>query len=405
MSGFEKSLECKRWEPTGSPAMAHLIEHLDVDKAVDLTLVMTRSYGSVVDGSRLAELNNCNVSLQGLGTNIRVLSDKCPLIFPRKLRFLWVEVLHFLRIFCLVRQINPDLIYIDRSNWLIAGLLARLTQRPVFLRLLGIPPDMWRLDRSKALFNWVMKWAYRSCFAYVLCSQDGSGGKEWMDRYLAKSTPRSIMLNGVNQSNWSDYRDCFSCEAPVNVVLLGRVEKLKGADFFVDALLSVPPAQRKLFKPTIVGDGEALQDLVAKVQEAQCDDWVDFSGSLTLIDVEAVLGSADVYVSLNLQGHLSNSTLEAISFGIPCIVRRLDGNEDPLGGIGHVLEKGARAEISCNAQPSELASLLINLCSDPKKIKSMREVVKISRDHKLMPWSQRIAVEMDLIHSVANQGL
>ena len=34
----------------------------------------------------------------------------------------------------------------------------------------------------------------------VICTQDGSGGKEWMSKYLNINTPRIILVNGFNKN-------------------------------------------------------------------------------------------------------------------------------------------------------------------------------------------------------------
>lgn len=400
MSGFCQSLESRRWKPSGSPAIAHLIEALDSDEAVDLDLVMTRPFVKGPERKALCHLNKQTLKVDGIGAKILLLVSPEVQFIPARLKFFVAELMHLSSLSKKIRCLKPDIIYIDRGNWFLAAVITRFTSRPVVMRLLGIPVDMWRLENERSIFNMVMKWAYRSPFTHVICTEDGSAGREWMNKYLADDVKRSTYLNGVKANNGSSDR-MKKAVYPVKVVFLGRIELLKGADFFVESLLLLSAEQRKLFSPVVVGGGELLPQLQERVATAGLGDWIRFTGSVTSGEVGTILNEADLYVSLNIQGHVSNASLEAMSFGVPFLIRELPRDEERSGGIAHLLDKGGYLSVDSDISPDDFADVLVELCADHCRLSEMRQSVCLAKERNLIDWNVRIAKEVSLLKDLA----
>ncbi|WP_417845196.1 glycosyltransferase family 4 protein [Thalassospira povalilytica] len=405
MSGFEASLKRKVWEPTGSVAIARMIEKLAEDPSVELSLIMTRAFSRDKWATYEPAGHKKTYKISGLGTDVHVLAAKPLLRLPSRLAFLWVELCHLISVLLTVWQKRPDIIYLERSNWLIAGVLARVTRRPIFLRMLGIPPDMWRIGETNALFNLLMRWAFRAPFAHVLCTEDGSAGTAWMSKFLNSAIPRTTALNGVGNGNWeSNQNELVESADQLKVVFVGRVEALKGADFFVKALLSIPKEKRIGIHVVIVGGGALLEDLKSDVRASGADNFVHFTGSVPSSEVEATLKSADLYVSLNKQGHLSNANLEAVAFGIPVMIKELNRDFEPLGGIDCILPRDSLLVLPASAEPEELGSFLVSLSQDKVKLSKLGDEVRKARDEKLVTWEERVNQEIKLLRELASEG-
>ena len=52
---------------------------------------------------------------------------------------------------------KPDLIYVDRSNILVATILVRLFGGKVVLRIMGIYPSMWEIKKKKNIKKYFFK--------------------------------------------------------------------------------------------------------------------------------------------------------------------------------------------------------------------------------------------------------
>ena len=63
---------------------------------------------------------------------------------------------------------------------------------------MGIYPSMWEMLNSNKLSNILLKWCLKSKFSLVICTEDGTGGLQWMRRALNKNVKRISLLNGVD---------------------------------------------------------------------------------------------------------------------------------------------------------------------------------------------------------------
>jgi len=408
MTGFESSILSGVWAPSGTPAIAKLIEELDSGPD-QLKVIFTRGWTGA-DEHILQSLRGRTVTLSGLQTSIDVLAEG--LRIPAKLAPYTREFVHFCRVLTAIRRFKPDLIYVDRSNILIAGILARISRIPVVLRLLGVPPSLMGLPDLKGPAARLLRWSFRGPFSQVICSQDGSGGGDWMRRTLASEVPRCVWLNGVDKLPIAQTTNAVvqrmtqhRAQGKLVVALVGRIEALKGAGFFIDALLGLPDAYHDRIQGVVVGEGTLRVALEQKVSEYGAGDRIVFTGTIAHRDVGAVLATTDAAVSLNLQGHLSNVNLEAMRAGTCLIVR----SNTPDGGLGEdfdaLVPSDARLTIGQDAGPAELAEVLCRLSDDPDLLATRRARMHSIAQVALVPWSERIGRERDLLSSIASAGM
>jgi L-malate glycosyltransferase len=128
--------------------------------------------------------------------------------------------------------------------------------------------------------------------------------------------------NGVA---WGPSRDGHTLHDPARLVFVGRLHEQKGLDtlFAAVARLIERDAVGRV-ELRLVGDGPLADELRRTVRELGIADTVAFRGVRD--DVLAEMCAADVFVLPSRAEGLSNSLLEALSTGTPCVVTDLPGN-------------------------------------------------------------------------------
>lgn len=127
--------------------------------------------------------------------------------------------------------------------------------------------------------------------------------------------------NGVAFSDGFFERDFSS---PVKLLFVGRLVHQKGVDILLRALKRVN-LKNGGFICRIVGDGLEMGQLKKIVVGTEIESNVEFVGALTNDQVRAELAGAHFFVLPSRYEGLSNSALEAMSSGVPCILTRCNG--------------------------------------------------------------------------------
>ncbi len=312
--------------------------------------------------------------------------------------------MHGFQLWLRARKSRPDVIYVDRSNILIAAILARWSKAPVVLRLLGVPPDLQTIFSGHHPAKYLWRWAYRSPFAFVIGTRDGSGSPAWLERALDPSVPREVLLNGADVSDGESHRPAILEAIPPDrmvVTFLGRIEAIKGAEFFIDSLLELLEEDRERIHALVIGDGSRLAALEEKVAGSDASQIITFTGSLAPADVMAVLLNTDVYVSLNRQGHLSNSTLEALAAGVCLVLQRLGPISEPDVELEALIPAETVTQIENDAEPKVLAETLSQLASDPDARRRQAAQLQKAIAGRLNSWDVRIAYEIERLEAIA----
>ncbi len=134
------------------------------------------------------------------------------------------------------------------------------------------------------------------------------------------------------------------------VAFVGRLEPIKGADCFVEALItlcSTDPAVTAL----LAGDGSLRPSLQARVAALGLQGQIRFLGFCR--DVAPILSAADVLVNASREEAHSLAVMEAMSVGCPVVGRDVSGNREVLRYGGGVLYR------------TDLVGVLATLRTDP----------------------------------------
>ncbi|MBW2096883.1 MAG: glycosyltransferase [Deltaproteobacteria bacterium] len=301
--------------------------------------------------------------------------------------------------------------YFNNGNLLIAAWFAYTVRAAVALRIMGAYPNMKGVAaRPRSLGERLEHLAYRAPFALAICSRDGSGGGWFMDRALSRKTPRISMINGLDWGAQGrpgpDEREASMGggeKLPV-ILFLGKMEREKGCDEFLSALLALLEEREGNLEAVMIGTGPREEALRRKASRSRHAQRIRLISRVPHAHILQWHRSADVYVSLNKLGSLSNANLEAMAFGgvVVCLEsdpgNQVDLETDVLFPSNAVVRIG-REDIEGN-----LLKALRHLLDHPdeRKARGLR-----TRDlaRRLIPsWEERIEREVDLLQGLSGAG-
>jgi glycosyltransferase involved in cell wall biosynthesis len=121
-------------------------------------------------------------------------------------------------------------------------------------------------------------------------------------------------------------------------LFMGRFDREKAIDTMLRSFACLEC--KNAAKLMLVGNGPREGELKALAQDLGIAARVEFTGRLD--DVTPALRKADFYLSTSLSEGMSNSVLEAMSFGVVPVVTRVSGVEDMVedGANGYLFEAG-----------------------------------------------------------------
>jgi glycosyltransferase involved in cell wall biosynthesis len=163
------------------------------------------------------------------------------------------------------------------------------------------------------------------------------------------------------------------------LVFTGRLHPQKNLPMLLEAFAQVArqtPANLILVGPG--SDREALRHLAV---ERGIADHVQFVGAVP--DPVEHLRAADLFVLPSLAEGMSNSLLEAMATGLPCVVSEIGGNTD-------LITDRQTGRLVAGANPDAWAATLIELLSDLERARQLGVRARESIDHD---FSLRVVVD------------
>lgn len=404
-TGLETSLLAGKWAPTGVPTIYKVMEALARPPHDSRFLLATRGIGRDYATAWNASQDKC-VELEGFPKSLHVLAGESRFpVWLGRLRGILTSLRHLFWICWHFRTFAPDIVYVDRAHALIGAILARFFGARVVLRVMGVYPSMWDMLAGRSVAAQLERWAFKAPFAMALCTQDGSGGEFWMDKALARATPRRMMLNGVEFLPPAPTRASLPIPEGRTVVLfIGRLEWNKGCEPFVEALLSLPDDYAARIHGVIIGTGSQRDKLLRRIEATGAQERFTFIDRLPHAQIRDAHRQADIYVSLNRLGQLSNANLEVISGG-NCFVA-LDAQLDRKIDVGtwNLIPPGAAVRIPIEREVPALAQAIMELSDAPERRREMAEQIRAAAAGFIPSWSDRIAAELSLLETIATGG-
>ena len=388
-TGLEQTVLEKKWIPTGVPTIYKVIEALD--SQFNLFLVFNQKIGYY----RNKKFNYGKININGIKNNV-VLNRKIRLnIFPKKINIIITELYHLIKSILIVIKIRPDIIYIDNANVISASFFSRLSNIPICLRIMGVYPVMKSYYESNDLISKFYKYLYSSPFNLIIGTQDGTGTEFWLDQAANKKTIKKILINGVNKISKNDFNNIDSKKDKIHVGFIGKLEKAKGADLFIDSCINYLK-KRNDIKFYVVGSGSLFNFLNKKVKNLNLDNSIKFYEYLEHNQLYELFKKLDIYVSLNKYGNLSNTNLEAISSEKAMIILNSDLKTKTDIFVDSFIPDNAVYRIDRNDIVNSLVNALTFFSKNPEKILFYSKNISLV-SKKLKSWENRIEEEINLL--------
>jgi len=395
--GLKASLAEGKWQPAGVPAIYRLLEGLGADPAVELLNVFTVKE----EDARFPRVRS--LKLPRIGDSV---------ILPyrnwfglRRASMAVTELESAARILAIAARFRPDIVYATYANVLPAALLARLGHRGVVLRFMGIMPHHREIAAGGLpLFRWLL----RSPYAHAVCTEEGSDPSVVLPKLLDPHTPLTVRLNGCDMTALSEpERRAALAETGFGarplIAFVGRLEPYKGCLEFIDAALMLLNDGPDCADFVVVGDGPLRATMEARVRQAGQLARVHIVGSQPHDRVRNFIGAADIYVSTNMYGNLSNANLEALA-AAACLVLPSSEPAVPLDTTTDDLIPADVARRYDRAQlPGSLTGVLRSLVAAPDEIARRRANAAALAKRLIKPWAQSVAEDIALLKSIAQR--
>jgi L-malate glycosyltransferase len=191
--------------------------------------------------------------------------------------------------------------------------------------------------------------------AFVAISADIE--RQWLG--LGVPPARMVRIaSGVDSRHYAPGPSQSEVDLPPRprVVFTGRLHPQKNLDVLIDAWPAVSRATGANL--ILVGHGPERERVEAKARAGGVADLIRFTGPVA--DPADLLRAADVFVLPSVAEGMSNSLLEAMATGLPCVASDIGGNQDLLG-------PGEAGMLVEPESPDRWAEALIGLLNDPAR--------------------------------------
>jgi glycosyltransferase involved in cell wall biosynthesis len=185
--------------------------------------------------------------------------------------------------------------------------------------------------------------------------------RQW--RALGVPDERIIrMASGVDTSRFHPGSSTLEDRLPPRprVVFTGRLHPQKNLDMLIEAWAAV--RGRGAANLLIVGEGPEHTALQAQAEQLGVAGSVHLLGAVA--DPAEILRAADVFVLPSVAEGMSNSLLEAMATGLPCLASAIGGNDDLLAGHGAGLLLDPR-------DPGAWAEAITGILRDPDRARTL----------------------------------
>lgn len=147
-----------------------------------------------------------------------------------------------------------------------------------------------------------------------------------------------------------------------NLISVSRLDSGKRIDEIVDIFSKIENKESKLY---IIGDGAEYNNLKNQIKDLNLEDRVQMLGYLNHENIEKYMLNSSAFLMASITEGLPMVLLEAMSYGVPCIVYKT------ASGTGDIVKNGENGYIINDRNQQEFISDLNEFLSDDKLKKKM----------------------------------
>lgn len=219
-----------------------------------------------------------------------------------------------------------DVIHAHDWMTMLAGMeIKRVTGKPLVVHIHSLEIDRGGIHSR----GWVFETEKRGMeYADLLMPVSNFTG-DIINKYYGISRDKiATVHNGIRSV------DAFRTPKPFDenmVLFIGRLTRQKGPEFFVEIASKVLE-----YKPDVrfvmAGTGEGFKTLIDRSSYKHIGTRFHLTGFLNLDKVRRLLSMADVYCMPSVSEPFGLSAVEAVQFGVPCVISKQSGVSEVLNG-------------------------------------------------------------------------
>ena len=294
------------------------------------------------------------------------------------------DIKAFISIFCLLRQLKPDIVHTHTSK---AGILGRLAAWLARVPLIIHTPHghvfYGHFGRSLSrIFLQIEKLLGRITHHQIALTPEE--GNDYLSLGVSKPNNTSVIHSGVDVHQFSKGAKQRSKKRkelgiPPDCLVVGYVGWLipiKGVTYLINAMARVVEQHPESILVLVgKGDDKGEEEIKLKeqVKRAGLVDKVLFLGWRP--DVEEIMGCFDIFVLPSLNEGMGRVLVEAMAAGLPIVASR-------VGGIPDLVKDGHNGLLVPPADAIALEKAISSLIEDKEKRKKMGQVgTKMCREY------------------------
>jgi glycosyltransferase involved in cell wall biosynthesis len=293
-----------------------------------------------------------------------------PTTSPLKLLFFLFNPSSFFVLKKVLKEYKPDLVHIHVPHEITPSVLFLLKKYPTVMTLHG--PEtflskllVWCLKPSNfktnaydkknlnvvgklthLYFNYIQKFSYKL-------------GLKNVDIFIAPSkymqnVAKTDVSPIIHLPNFIELRKFHELKNHYNLLFVGRLQKIKGAEFLIEAIsliIKIVP-QTTL---TIIGDGPDKIDLLSLTTKLQLEKYVQFIGWVENKDLDTYYEKASIVIIPSIcPENFPTVCNEAMSAGRPVIGTN-------VGGIPELIDDGVNGYLIEPKNPAQIAEKVIKV--------------------------------------------
>lgn len=378
-SGLKPSLFSGTWNPTGMPAVAYLLGLLNKKAIATDVYFIYRNYENSELKKRLEELPNINFRYIDIGKTYSKASS---------IKLILFRLCFSIRLMIKYKP-TESIFYIDRDNVFLGSVLS--LRYKVILRLHGVSRYFEKFSNLNFRITHLLKvMSFRAPFHAIICTEDGTPGKQFIETFCQQSIPKYILLNGIKPITGFE-----PTQSQIKRILfVGRLEPDKGCIEFANALISLDN-KKVPFIATIIGEG-SFKEIIKKTVTNRKN--INYIERVPHSAIHQYYLNADIYVSLNALGNISNTVLEAISCG--CCVITLNADQKSLRDVSTKSIFGNDfVYIDSKDITNSLENSLYFLITNPDEIQKRKTLITNYATSLITSWERRSEKEIQIITS------
>ncbi|MBW6499439.1 MAG: glycosyltransferase [Bacteroidales bacterium] len=283
-----------------------------------------------------------------------------------------------------LRKEKIDVVVCFGRELTVAGLAARWSGNPLVIRRASSPPSK-NARKIKRRARWFADGIITNT-ATIKAVYDRLGFTE--KDYV------KVIYNGFTPDEQAPAFD-FSRQFPSKTIVLsvGRLVKEKGYFYLIDALHELKEKNPKLLC-FVIGDGKDKQSLQHYAREKGVGHMIHFEGYVH--QPAAYYKGCDLFVHPSLFEGMPNAPMEAMAYGKPVIMTRVDGAEELSQG-------GKFAALIPPADPQSIAQAVHHALQNPEQTETMAREAKVYVLEKFGMTTMARALEQYMLDRLAQK--